>query len=307
MPTQVELRREICAKLIAALEKGGLPPWRKSWTGMDPGPFANIVTTRPYRNINVALLNLFCQDHGFSSRWFASLRQWNQIGCRVRRGSHGCRILFYRPCVKTQINSATGEEEEKKYYFAATHVVFNAEQVEGNAAEKYLAPSTKTTVEPFVDFGPAEDLVQATEAVIKHEGDRAYYVLPTGGEFPNHTDGDYIVLPPKSAFDPPGAYYSTATHELSHWTCPRIGYYDSSYGMNELVAEIGSSFVDAALGLPNTETLVNRAAYLDHYLKCLRDTPTNLFKASTTGSRVADHLLAYVHQPTQVESVVQAA
>ena len=54
---KVSIYEEITAKIITALEDG-VNPWVKPWQSVHYGPFRNALTNRPYRGMNVLLLNL---------------------------------------------------------------------------------------------------------------------------------------------------------------------------------------------------------------------------------------------------------
>ena len=84
-----------------------------------------------------------------------------------------------------------------------------------------------------------------------------------------------IQLPVKASFESPADFYSTALHELTHWTghsnrldraltLNRFG--DDSHAIEELVAEMGPAYLTAALGIPNTSTIDNSASYLASWL-----------------------------------------
>jgi antirestriction protein ArdC len=67
-------------------------------------------------------------------------------------------------------------------------------------------------VRSLLDFS----LVAATGADIRFGGDRAYYCRPIPeGTWPHHSDGDFICIPPKHRFNPAGAFYATAIHEMA--------------------------------------------------------------------------------------------
>ena len=58
MSTFPDLYAVVTARIVAALE-AGTPPWIRPWTGIDCDPTpANVTSHRPYRGINVLLLNL---------------------------------------------------------------------------------------------------------------------------------------------------------------------------------------------------------------------------------------------------------
>jgi antirestriction protein ArdC len=80
----------------------------------------------------------------------------------------------------------------------------------------------------------AEQLIERSGAEVVHQGFQAYYV----------PSRDQIYLPERRAFETAQGYYSTALHELVHWTAhpsrlhrdlgKRFG--TESYAMEELVA-----------------------------------------------------------------------
>ena len=81
---------------------------------------------------------------------------------------------------------------------------------------------------------------------VRHGGDEAYYVL----------SDDYIQMPAFELFHDGEAYYTTLAHESVHWTrhASRLnrtfrGSYQVPYAKEELVAEIGSAFLSAELGI----------------------------------------------------------
>jgi antirestriction protein ArdC len=252
------------------------------------------------------LLEIHAAAHGFQSKWWATFNQWHTGGCMVKRrpdnvepGQWGCQIVVYIPVTKTVEDPVTGDEEEEKYWLLRKFTLFNAEQVTGGEAEKFQAaqqPETVGDVHP--DYEPAEALIQATKADIRFGGDRAFYRLPTPeGSWPNHREGDYIQLPPKSAFIN-GSFYPSILHELGHWSEIRVGWdrEKGGYPMGELIAEMASCFLATELGVPNGEPLENHAAYLKSWLSEMKNDPNYIFKASRQASKVCDFLLSFVKQ-----------
>ena len=134
--------------------------------------------------------------------------------------------------------------------------------------------------------------------MLRHGGDRAYYRRPEGS-WPNHKGGDFIVLPHKASFAKIGSYYSTAAHELSHWSEVRTGWsHDKNgYALGELAAEIGACYVTAELSIPNDEPMENHAAYVQSWLKAMKGDPSYIFKASKQASKVCDYLMSFVREP----------
>jgi len=210
----------------------------------------------------------------------------------VEKGRWAARIVFYRPVTKTVVDPATGDEKEDQFFVMRTYTVFSADQVNGAEALRVKEDESQ----PVPDFEPAEELIAATGADIRHQGDRAYYRLPEPyDDWPWHKDGDFILLPPKHRFESVGSYYETAFHELAHWSEVRFGWV-ASYAMNELVAEMASSFVSTELGIPQVESVENHASYIKSWLEGMKGDSSFIFKASTQASKVADHLLSFVQK-----------
>jgi antirestriction protein ArdC len=302
MSNQKAIREEITAKIIAALEKD-LLPWRRMWSSNNAGQHSNALTKKAYRGVNPLLLEMHAQEHGFQSKWWGTYRQWQQLGCNVARrpehvqpGQWGVNVAVYIPITKKVEDPKDEDEEEaeEKFWVLKKFTLFNANQVVG--AEQYQAVELPETTVP--DYEPAEELIQATEAEIHFGGNQALYRLPTPeGTWPNHRDGDFIQVPPKSCFVD-GAYYPTILHELAHWSEVRVGWdrEKNTYAMGELVAEMAACFLATELGVPNGDPLDNHAAYLKSWLSAMKNDSNFIFKASKQASKVCDFLLSFVRQ-----------
>ncbi len=311
MPSQRQLRQQITNRIVAALEQN-LLPWRRPWrqvSSPNVGRPANVVSKKAYRGINPILLELHSLHYGFECRWWATFRQWQGLGCSVMRrptdvkpGEWGARIVFYRQVSKA-VTEENGEERDEQFPVVRYFTVFNAEQVEGEVAERYQVQDEPETSETLPNFSPAEELISATEAEIRHQGNRAYYKRPVPfDDWPNHDAGDYIVVPPKHQFEPVGSYYEAAFHELGHWSEIRTGWdhREQGYPMGELAAEIAASFLSAELGVPQGETLENHVAYLQSWLSEMKNDPSYIFRACTQASKVTDYLLSFTRQPEEI-------
>jgi antirestriction protein ArdC len=317
MPSQSQLRQQITAQIVSALERD-LVPWRRPWSvSKNTGRPANVLSKRPYAGINPLLLELHAFEHGFQSKWWGTFEQWKKLGGTVKKrpshvakGEWGCRIVFYKPIRRTKVDPQTGEEDTDEFLVMRTWSIFNAEQVDGAAVEPFKAIEQHDAPE-LPDFAPAQALIDATQANVRFGGDQAFYRRPLPeGSWPNHQDGDFIVLPPSKQFISPGAFYETCLHELAHWCEVRLGWNhtEKGYGLGELVAEMSACFVAEELGVPSGESLDNHTAYLANWLSAMRGDPAFIFKASSQASKVANYLLSFVQRAvTEAEPLVLAS
>ena len=315
MSKNAELRKQLTDQIIRAIEQNDVLPWRRPWTvSKNVGLPRNVITRRLYSGINPLTLEVHRMKYNFGSKWFGTFRQWDRLGGQVKRrpsdvkpGEWGTRIVFYKPISRTTVDDATGQEKEDRFFLMKSATVFNADQVDG--VEAWQSGGDLKASEWEADFGPAEELIRKSGIDLRHGGESAYYTLPVG-EWPNHTDGDYVVMPEKSRFDPPGSYYQTFFHEAAHHAELRTGWNREAegYAASELVAEMASSFLSTELGIPHGESIENHAAYLKGWgwLERMKAEPSFLFKASSQASKVTDYLLSFIQQPVQ-EEVADAA
>ncbi len=105
-------------------------------------------------------------------------------------------------------------------------------------------------------------------------------------------------MPAFESFRSPEAYYATLAHELTHWTkhksrldrdFGRKKWGDEGYAKEELVADLGAAFICADLAL-KPEPGSDHAAYIQSWLKVLKDDKRAIFAAAAHAQRAADYL-----------------
>lgn len=307
MPSQTEIRQQITSTIIHALTNGDLPPWRKPWrTSSNAGAHANVVSKRPYSGVNPLLLEVASHHHGFQSRWWATFKQWKEMGgsvmrrpANVRPGSWGTTVVFCRQITKTDSDD-NGDETKDSFWMLRSYTLFNIDQVVGIDLD-YLRVSDDEFDDSDVEerFDKAEEVIAACGFDIRYGGERAFY----------NFENDFIQVPPRSRFALP-EFYETIFHELVHATeHPKRLNWDratESYAMGELIAELGGCFVTSEIGLPTADNLTNHAAYLKSWLKGMNDDPTFIFKAASQASKAADFILSFSRTPEVVEEPVLA-
>ena len=286
-----EYRDELVKKLCDAMEQG-TAPWQRTWTDGD-APF-NAVSGRSYHGINS--INLAVQSqalgHAEDPRW-CTFDQAKEKGWHVKPGEKGTHIEFYKFDEKPKVDEfgdpvldADGKQEVEKSVLVRNYVVFHASQIEG------ITPYEPKARNPIETSEKAERILNESGAEIRQGGNEAFY----------NQAGDYIQVPERDQFKSQADYYSTALHELGHWTGhpSRLNRETSSdinsetYAKEELVAEITSMFVSAETGIPQTqEHFDNHAAYVDHWVKAIKEDPNALFKAVNQAQKASEEILKY--------------
>ena len=138
----------------------------------------------------------------------------------------------------------------KTFWILKKFVVFNADQVNGKAAEKFQVVETAGDVHP--DYEPAEELIEKSGAEIHFGGDRSLLSRPRPWELGPITA---MAITSKSRISRRfvnGSYYPTILHELGHWSEVRVGWDREKrrYAMGELIAEIASATLPRNLASP---------------------------------------------------------
>jgi antirestriction protein ArdC len=302
--SQAGLRQRVTDEIVAALEQGTLP-WRKPWADLANSGFpTNVVSRKLYRGINPLLLQVAAQRRGFTSKWWGTFHQWASIGCSVMKrpavveqGAWGSKVILWKPINTTKKNEQ-GEEEKGSFLLLREFTVFNADQVQGQAVETFRTSAPTTPA--VIDFEPAEKVIAATGADIRHvAGGQACYHRPPE---------DFIVMPLKSQFAEPAAYYSTAFHELCHHSESRLKW-TGSYALGELRAELGAAYLMATVGIPQAtaDLTANTASYLQSWINTMKEDSSAIFKVSSAASKAADFILGFSQHADTVEEAEEVA
>jgi antirestriction protein ArdC len=288
---------EITNSIAAQLEQG-VRPWSKPWTDRHSGPtdLPHNYDGRPYRGANVFWLWVTASANGYASPIWLTFNQAKAKGGAVRKGEKGTTVFFWS--ITKRKDEKTGEE--KKSMFVKTYTVFNVAQCDG------LKMPTPPEPRPEPErIAAAETMIAETGAVIRHDGGGRAFYTPTLDE---------IHLPAREAFMSSDGYYSTAFHELGHWTGhatrldrkfgARFG--DNAYAFEELVAELTSAFVCASQGFATVDR-ADHAAYLAGWIKVLRADPGAFITAAGAAQKAADLILGTAKAVEAVEDEAKAA
>ncbi len=292
----------ITADMIARLEKGAGKfemPWHAKGCKTDLLP-VNAKTGKLYNGMNALLFWSSQTERQYESNAWATYKQWQELGAQVRKGERSSHGVYWKQMAG---RPAEGESEGDAAKPGSVRLVgfgfnvFNAAQVDGWSAEQL----------PLVDAIDRTEAIKTADAVIKasgadvrHGGARAYY----------NRAADFVQMPERFRFigtatsSPTECYYSTALHELTHWTgaksrLDRDGgkrFGDEAYAFEELVAEIGAAFLCARLGV-TVDPRADHAAYVASWIKVLKNDNRAIFTAASQAQKACDFLLNRLAAP----------
>jgi putative DNA primase/helicase len=298
-----DFANRLAARLIKQL-RAGTVPWQQDWAaGQILTPY-NPTTGNRYRGVNVLALMVTGRD---DPRWM-TYRQAQAQGWQVRAGEKGTQIQHWiweeaRPRLgtdsKPELDNA-GKPIKDMVRLSRPKVmvaaVFNAKQIDGISE---LEPARLLEWDPIEK---AEMLLAASEAKIEHsQSGGAFYRLLS----------DTIHLPSRERFENAAGYYAAALHELGHWTghSARLNrdlghpFGSEGYAREELRAEIASLILGSELGLGYDPG--QHAGYVDHWVKILTDTPTEILYAAADAEKISEYVLG-LEQKREVSQTQEA-
>jgi antirestriction protein ArdC len=285
---RTDVYERVTNQIVTALE-AGVKPWHQPWSGNHA---ASRITHPlrengvPYRGINVIMLWSEAMAKGYSAPIWMTFKQALELKAHVRKGETGSLVVYANSITRTEIDRDTGEENERAIPFLKGYTVFNVEQIDGLPEHFYAKPEPRQ--DPIQRIAHAETFVKATKADIRHGGSRAFY----------SPSNDLVQMPPFETFQDAESYYAVLIHELTHWTrhpsrldrdLGRKRWGDAGYAAEELVAELGAAFVLADLDL-TPQARPEHAAYIQSWLKVLKDDKRAIFTAASYAQRAADFL-----------------
>lgn len=271
----------ITDSIISKLENAG--SWKKLWDC--PSPIS--LKGRCYNGINFLLLS----NDDFASPVYGTFQQIRENGGFVRKNEKSTVVVFWKRYVE---NEGTVDEEVK--YFLRYYNVFNTDQADFDDAGK-------DRIKELSHISNEHSLAksQKAEQIIKNMP-MAPSILHIKTDHPCYYPSlDKVELPHMQFFANRDAYYNALFHELIHSTghSTRLGRFDfykdfdesdmKNYSREELVAEIGASYLAAVAGIDSN--INNSAAYIKGWCSKLSENARWIVWASSRAAKATDFIL----------------
>ena len=286
-----DIYQQVTDRIITQLE-AGVVPWQSPYFSKVGFP-RNFATGKAYQGINVFLLGSL----KFTSPYFLTFIQAKELGGNVRKGERGSMVMKYGTYQKEEEGTPVDEDTPTKRYLKA-YTVFHASQIDG------------------IEFPEPENL---PELSFSQRTDRARDVIASMPNAPRILEGeatpcyrpatDSVHMPEQRYFQNEDAYYATLFHEVSHSTghasrLARKSLLENKginaagdtalkvYAEEELVAEMGASFLCGHVGIINDDH-ANSAAYLQSWINALKskDAKGWIIRAASQAQKAADYIL----------------
>ena len=285
---KIDAYQMVTDRICELLEQGFIPwdkPWAMTnscaWSGHDGhaytllNQFLLADPAKKYKDWDELVADI-------SGEW-VTFKQAADRGGNVKKGEHGRKVVFF---TMVQEKDQDGNETGKVHPFVTWSTVFKVSQCEKIEQKFHLDAGA------LYDFDPDQTAEDVAGAYISREGiklnqrqcDRACYSPET----------DTVTVPLQQQFRNNAEYYSTLFHELTHSSghpkrlnriVKMAAFGSDDYSAEELVAEIGSASILATLGIENEGSFRNSAAYIQNWLKALKNDKKLIVTASAKAEK----------------------
>ena len=261
----------IVDQIIEKLEQW-VVPWRKSWKWGTP---SNYVTGKEYRGINRLLLSM----SEYKTNYYVTYNQIQKMGWKLGKGEKSTKILFYGIYDDKK-------DENIKHSITRYYHVFNIEQTNliplDFLEQEQEVPEYKKAKNIFYEY--------MDRPVVRPWKNPCYSVQE-----------DTIFIPEVEKFESLDEFYWTLFHEMIHSTgnisrlargwVIHMNYFGSgTYSREELIAEIGSTFLCNSCNILS-DTLDNSVAYIQNWLKFLKENKREIITASNHAEKAVWYIL----------------
>lgn len=287
-----DIYQQVTDQIIQQLEQG-VVPWKSPYFSKVGFP-KNFASGKVYQGINVFLLGSL----RFTSPYFLTFLQAKELGGHVRKGERGSLVVKYGTYTKAEDDGQQGSEEAPQRRYLKAYTVFHASQIEGI---QFPEPAE------LPDLSVTEKTALAREIIA---GMPLAPEIREGSAIPCYRPAtDSVHMPASRYFESEEGYYSTLFHELVHSTghasrLARKSLFENKgmdalegdarqiYAEEELVAEMGASFLNAFAGIFDDEAS-NSASYLQGWIDALKgkDTKGWIIRAASQAQKAANYIL----------------
>ena len=312
----VETKRKAMVDQLLAFIESNPTAWEAGWYKVGGAP-RNGKTGKNYNGLNALWLYLLAEHKGYADPRWVTYQQAKDLKASVKAGEKSSNVFYWswydkktkKPFDEETVKDMSKDERQKyldenvrpvlKYY-----QVFNASQCNNFPkldAEQQEMPADERARQN----AKIESIITNSAAPVYYDGGNRAYYSPRQ---------DSIHLPEINRFHSMQDYYATALHEIAHSTghASRLNremisiFGTSDYAKEELRAELASVFMQLDYDISvEGKHFENHAAYLQSWLKSVRDDQKEFFAAVTDAEKISQYVGEHYLQ-AQADIVAEA-
>jgi antirestriction protein ArdC len=290
-----DLCESITNRIINGLQDGHVP-WRNPIKEGVPTLPTNLISGKEYTGINVLLLSMA----DFTSNFWCTYNQACSAGGSIKPGSESTPIVFWNIRVSHKRTKETIDHQtylnlpknQKLDFtvkpFGQYYSLFNADQIDGLE----LPP-------PVRNLSLNQKMTECENIVAEYSDKPKIIFKPC---VPHYAPAvDEIRMPNLNEYRDSESFYSILFHEMAHSsghtsrlnrpgvTLEKIEFGTESYALEELIAEICSSFLCGLAQIENT-VLDNNISYINNWISVLNNDKYMIVKAASQAQRAFNYI-----------------
>ena len=274
-----DIMSAVTDRIINALEQG-TAPWVQPWTGSD-------AAIKHKSGEEYSLLNQLLLPKGGE---YLSFKEAEAEGGHVKKGAKGHMVVFWK-IIGCEDTDDQGDKITKTIPILRYYTVFHIDDCEGIKPKHTKVFDTKTIDNPEAVLD--EYTARCRVKLEKKQSGQAYY----------SPREHRICLPRIEPYKDAHEYYSTAFQEAVHSTghhtlldrfpenAMAAAFGSESYSKEELIAEIGACAILGKLGIETADTFRNSAAYIQGWLRALKNDKKLIVSAAGKAQKAVSLIL----------------
>ena len=281
----IDVYEMVTNRIILELEKGNIP-WLKPWYVSNSYGAYSGETGKTYSLLNQMLLG--------KEGEYLTIKQINERGGRVIKGEKANIIVFWKLFDNKEVDS-NNKEVTKTIPYLKYYNVFHIDQCTNIEAKYHKDIKVLNDIEPIEQAEQIKIKYMQQENIDIKEcySNNAFYDIKN----------DYIQIPIINQYDNANEFYSTLFHEMVHSTGHKdrlnrfddkttiTAYRGTNYSKEELVAELGTSYILHQIGIETPKTFTNSVAYIQSWLKQLKNDKKFIISAASKAEKAIHYIL----------------
>ena len=299
----------ITDEVIKGLQTQGLT-WFKSWAGNEDTMTISHTTGKIYRGINQLLLSMAMIVNKYSSKEFITFNQAKKQGGKVKKGSKSHIVVNWR------VAFFVTDKNGKRIYLKGNKIEdlvipkgYTMDDVNKSMSASYFRVFNLDCVEGIEDKWSIDEVIEGSVFEPIDEAEKVYTNMrkkPTLVHKDNvgckySPSFHKIYMSTQETFVTPDDYYKVLFHELNHSTGHESilnrstlitpNHNKVAYAQEELVAELGAMFLVNLTGLNPKSDERNSQAYINGWIKHLKNNPKEIIYASSQAQKSVEYIL----------------
>jgi len=299
----------ITDEVIKGLETQGLT-WFKSWAGNTDTMCISHTTGKIYRGINQMLLSMAMVMGEYSSKEFITFNQAKKQGGKVKKGSKSHMVVNWR------VSYFVTDSKGKRIYLKGSKLEdlvipkgYTMKDVDKSMSASYFRVFNLDSVEGIEDKWNIDEVIEGSIFEPISEAEQVYTNMRKKPKLVHQDNVGCFYRPSthmvnmssQETFISPDDYYKVLFHELNHSTGHESilnrktlntpNHNKVAYSQEELVAELGAMFLCNITGIEPKDNNKNSQAYINGWIKHLKDHPKEIIFASSQAQKSVEFIL----------------